>query len=314
MKKSLVYLTLFLASFVLMACNTQDKASTSSSSEASVETISKMPEIAGVTYHGEVPESPKRVVSLASTYTGYLLALNQNVVGATSYDKKNPVIKNRLTEAEEVAAADIEAIQKLKPSLIVVGSNEENIEQLADIAPLIVIEYGKRDYLEILSDFGSIFNQKDDADKWLADWEKKTEASAKKLKEAIGEEATFTVMGLHEKQIYLFGDNWGRGGEVIYQALGFKAPKAIVDDVFPTGYLEISQEVVADYAADYIIVAAEDDKTGSALYESDVWKSIPAVKNKKVIRVDANAFYFNDPMTLEHELKVLEKEILKVAQ
>lgn len=117
---------------------------------------------------------------------------------------------------------------------------------------------------------------------------------------------------MYEKEIYLFGNNWGRGGEIIYQALGFQAPESITTEVFPKGYLSISQEVLPNYVGDYIIVAAEDDKTGSALYESEIWKSLPAVQNEHVLKVDANAFYFNDPISLTYELKTIKDGILKM--
>ncbi len=93
---------------------------------------------------------------------------------------------------------------------------------------------------------------------------------------------------------------------MIYQALGFKAPQKVVDDVFKAGYLEVSQEVLPKYIGDYAIVAAEDEKTGASLYESDVWRSIPAVQQGHILKVNANAFYFNDPLSLEYELKTLE--------
>ncbi|MEY8462334.1 iron-hydroxamate ABC transporter substrate-binding protein [Streptococcus merionis] len=310
MKKILAPIVSLLAILFLVACGSSNTAETTKGEH----TVSSMPEIKGVTYYGEVPANPERVVVLSSTYTGYLAKLDFNLVGVTSYDKKNPVLKKKVADAKEVAATDLEAILALEPDVIVVGTSEENLDQLAEIAPVVALEYGARNYLEIMSDFGAIFNKKDQAQKWLTDWKTKTAEVAKELKAAIGEDKTFTIMGLYEKEIYLFGDNWGRGGEVVHQALGFKAPQKVIDDVFPTGYLSISQEVVADYIGDYVVVAAEDDQTGTALYESDVWNAIPAVKEGRVIRVDANAFYFNDPMSLEYELDVLREAILATAK
>lgn len=306
MKKLLSLLSLVLTLGFLAACGSQSKPKT----ETETNTVSSMPKIEGVTYYGDIPANPKRVASLASSYTGHLVQLDLNLVAVTSYDKKNPVLKEYISDAKEVMATDLEAIVALEPDVIVVGSTEENIKQLAEIAPVIAIEYGKRGYLDILDDFGAIFNKEKEAADWLKNWETETAKVAKELKTVTGEDATVTVMGLYQKEIYLFGDNWGRGGEVIYQALGFAAPEKVKTEVFPTGYLSISQEVVADYAGDYIIVAAEDDVTGAALYESDVWKAIPAVQAGRVIRVDANAFYFNDPITLAYELEVLKEAIL----
>lgn len=311
MKKTLLFLATIFSVFTLVACQ-QNSTSKATSSQTTSTKISSMPKIDGVKYYGKVPQSPKKIVSLTSTYTGYLQELDFNLVGVSSYDKKNPVLKEKVADAKQVAATDLEAIAALKPDLIVLGSTEENIDKLAKIAPVISIEYGKRGYLEIFSDFGKIFNKEKETDKWLKNWDSETKKVAKELKAVTGDSATFTVAGLYEKEIYLFGNNWGRGGEVIYQALGYNAPQTVVEKVFPTGYLSISQEVLPEYAGDYMIVAAEDDTTGSALYESDVWKSIPAVKNRHVLKVDANAFYFNDPMSLTYELETIKKGILEM--
>ncbi|CRH91454.1 Iron(III)-hydroxamate-binding protein yxeB [Chlamydia trachomatis] len=103
-----------------------------------------MPKIGGFSYYGKVPENPKKVVSLNSSYTGHLMKLGLNVVGATSYDKKNPVLKDKLSKATEVSSEDLEAVAALKPDVIVVGSTDENVKQMAAIAPTVVVEYGKK--------------------------------------------------------------------------------------------------------------------------------------------------------------------------
>lgn len=156
MKKLTLLLTLCLTTITLIACGNQ---ATNHSNTAS-KSLSPMPQIAGVTYYGDIPKQPKRVVSLASTYTGYLKKLDMNLVGVTSYDKKNPILAKTVKKAKQVAATDLEAVTTLKPDLIVVGSTEENIKQLAEIAPVISIEYRKRDYLQVLSDFTASLTKK----------------------------------------------------------------------------------------------------------------------------------------------------------
>lgn len=309
MKKSLTFLLSLAALLVLVACGSSGKSGAENTQNAS-SAISKMPKIDGITYRGEVPENPKRVASMASSYTGYLVKLGFNLVAATTYDQKNPVFADAVKDAEIMLPTDLEALAAVEPDVIVVGSTEENLDQLAEIAPLIIIEYGKHDYLQMMTDFGQIFNKEDEAKAWLSDWEKKVADASEKVKAVTGDEATFTVMGLFEKQFYLFGNNWGRGGEIIYQAFGYKAPEKVESEVFPTGYLEVSQEVLPEYIGDYVLIAAEDDKTGASLYESDIWKNIPAVQKNHVIKVDANVFYFTDPVSLEHELDVLTDAIM----
>ncbi|MCY7022613.1 iron-hydroxamate ABC transporter substrate-binding protein [Streptococcus sanguinis] len=310
MKKFLSFATLTVTIFLLVACGSSSKSENSASSDK-VELSSK-PKIDGFHYYGDIPKNPKRIASLSSTYTGYLLQLGFDPVTVTSYDAKNPVLKKKVKNAKVLMPEDLESIAKQKPDLIVVDASDKNIDELKKIAPTIAIDYGKNDYLEILNRFGQIFGKEKEADQWIADWKSKTADIGKQLKEKLGQDVTFTVVGLYEKEIYLFGNNWGRGGEVIYKSLGFDAPQKVKDEVFPSGYLQVSQETVSEYIGDYVLVAAEDDKTGSALYESDVWKSIPAVQQNHILKVDANAFYFNDPLTLEYELKTIQDGLEKM--
>ena len=310
MKKFLSFATLTVTIFLLVACGSSSKSENSASADK-VELSSK-PKIDGFHYYGDIPKNPKRIASLSSTYTGYLLQLGFDHVTVTSYDAKNPVLKEKVKNAKVLMPEDLESIAKQKPDLIVVDASDKNIDELKKIAPTIAIDYGKNDYLEILNRFGQIFGKEKEADQWIADWKSKTADIGKQLKEKLGQNVTFTVVGLYEKEIYLFGNNWGRGGEVIYKSLGFDAPQKVKDEVFPSGYLQVSQETVSEYIGDYVLVAAEDDKTGSALYESDVWKSIPAVQQNHILKVDANAFYFNDPLTLEYELKTIQDGLEKM--
>lgn len=310
MKKFLSFATLTVTIFLLVACGSSSKPENSASADK-VELSSK-PKIDGFHYYGDIPKNPKRIASLSSTYTGYLLQLGFDPVTVTSYDAKNPVLKEKVKNAKVLMPEDLESIAKQKPDLIVVDASDKNIDELKKIAPTIAIDYGKNDYLEILNRFGQIFGKEKEADQWIADWKSKTADIGKQLKEKLGQDVTFTVVGLYEKEIYLFGNNWGRGGEVIYKSLGFDAPQKVKEEVFPSGYLQVSQETVSEYIGDYVLVAAEDDKTGSALYESDVWKSIPAVQQNHILKVDANAFYFNDPLTLEYELKTIQDGLEKM--
>ena len=310
MKKFLSFATFTVTIFLLVACGSSSKSENSASSDK-VELSSK-PKIDGFHYYGDIPKNPKRIASLSSTYTGYLLQLGFDPVTVTSYDAKNPVLKEKVKNAKVLMPEDLESIAKQKPDLIVVDASDKNIDELKKIVPTIAIDYGKNDYLEILNRFGQIFGKEKEADQWIADWKSKTADIGKQLKEKLGQDVTFTVIGLYEKEIYLFGNNWGRGGEVIYKSLGFDAPQKVKDEVFPSGYLQVSQETVSEYISDYVLVAAEDDKTGSALYESDVWKSIPAVQQNHILKVDANAFYFNDPLTLEYELKTIQDGLEKM--
>lgn len=304
MKKFLLSLSLILSVLVLTACS-------AISQKDSQTTLSSMPTIEGVAYYGDIPAQPKKVVSLNFANTGYLLQLGFDVVGATSYDLENPAFAEQLKGATAVTSEDLEAIAALEPDLIVTGSTDEKIEQLAEIAPTISLEYGKHSYAETLIVFGQIFGQEAAVEEWQTAWKENVANAAKEIKAKTGDNATFTIMGYLGQDLYLFGNNWGRGGEIIYQELAYTAPQKVKDEVFGPGFLAVSQEVLPDYAGDYIILAVEDESVAAGLLNSDLWKNLPAVQNNRVIKVDSKAFYFNDPISLEYQLNILKEAITK---
>ncbi len=304
MKKLMTALVALLATLVLVACN--------NSKDPKKEAVSSMPKISGFTYYGKVPKNPKKVVNFAYSYTGYLLELGVDVSSYSLDNEKNsPAFGDKLKNAKKLTSEDTEAIAAQKPDLIIAFSTDKNIKQLKKIAPVLVIEYGKRDYLQMLTDLGKVFDKEDKAKTWLANWKKKTAQAKQELKDYLPENATFTVMDFYDKDIYLYGKNWGRGGELIYDALGYSAPKKVQDDVFKTGYFGVSQEVLGDYMGDYALlnVSKATKNSAASLKESDVWKNIPTVQNKHVLEVDEELFYFSDPMSLDKQLPAFVKAV-----
>lgn len=303
MKKYLLLLASLWAVF-LVACSPQSSKPTENAPATSTVAID------GFNYYGDIPTNPERVVSLSAYDTGYLAQLGLNLVGVTPLDKTNEALSSYVADTKEVTSSDLEAIANLEPDVIVVLSTEENIDQLAEIAPVISIDYGVHDYLQLMTDFGQVFNKETESQNWLTAWEEKTAAVGQTIKDAIGSEATFTIVQFFGDALYLRGENSGRGSEIIYQAMGFTAPEKVIDDAFEAGFFALSPEVIGDYAGDYIILSAPNAETGNILEETDVWNNLPAVQNNRVIVVDDNTFAYNDPITLDYTLDVLTELIL----
>ncbi|MEG3298148.1 ABC transporter substrate-binding protein [Streptococcus suis] len=308
MKKFLAIFSLFVGLVFLTACST-------SSSSTDVE-LSSMPKIEGITYHGDIPKNPKKVVNFAYSYTGYLLQLG---IGVSSYsldlEKNSPVFGDKLKDVPQLTTADTEAIAAQKPDVILVFAGDDNLETLKEIAPVIEITYGKSDYLKMLTDIGQIFGKEKEAQAWLDQWDKKVATAKEELKGLIDTSSTFTVMDFFDKNIFLYGNNFGRGGELIYRALGFAAPAKVQEDIInKEGWFGVSQEALPEYVGDYVLVNVNDKtkEAAASLKESDIWKNLPAVKNGHVIEVDYNLFYFSDPMSLDLQIDAFVSEIQKL--
>lgn len=305
MKKFLSFLSLFIALAFLAACSTSQN-----SNEVK---LSNMPKIEGITYHGDVPQNPKKVINFAYSYTGYLLQLGVDVSSySLDLEKDSPVFGDQLKDAVQLTTSDTEAIAAQEPDLILVFAGDDDLETLKEIAPVIEITYGKSDYLQMLTDLGQIFGKEKEAQAWLDNWDKKVASAKEELSGLIDEKTSFTVMDFFDKNIYLYGDNFGRGGELIYKSLGFTAPTKVQEDIISKdGWLGVSQETLPDYIGDYVLVNVNDKtkEAAASLKESDIWKNLPAVQAGHVIESDYNLFYFSDPMSLNQQIDAFVKAI-----
>ncbi|HFI2438346.1 TPA: ABC transporter substrate-binding protein [Streptococcus suis] len=308
MKKFLAIFSLFVGLIFLTACST-------SSSSTDVE-LSSMPKIEGITYHGDIPKNPKKVVNFAYSYTGYLLQLGIDVSSySLDLEKNSPAFGDKLKDVPQLTTADTEAIAAQKPDVILVFAGDDNLETLKEIAPVIEITYGKSDYLKMLTDVGQIFGKEKEAQAWLDQWDKKVATAKEELKGLIDTSSTFTVMDFFDKNIFLYGNNFGRGGELVYRALGFAAPAKVQEDIISKeGWFGVSQEALPEYVGGYVLVNVNDKtkEAAASLKESDIWKNLPAVKNGHVIEVDYNLFYFSDPMSLDLQIDAFVSAIQKL--
>ncbi len=321
MKK--IQMTLFvLLALLLSACannaeqadgETKENEQKTKSEETTNEEQSEEKESDTFTYQSEngpveVPKNPERVIVLSS-FAGNLMNLDVNMVGVDSWSKMNPRFEDELEGIEAVTADNLEKIIELNPDLIIGLSNTKNVEKLKEIAPTVTFTYGKVDYLQQHIEIGKLVNKEEEARGWAEDFKKRAQALGEKVKEKIGEDTTVSVTEKFDKQIYVFGDNWGRGTEILYQEMGLKMPEKVKEMALEPGYYAISPEVLPEFAGDYMIISKNQDADNS-YQDTKTYQNIPAVKNGNVFEVNAKAFYFNGPNTLEYQLDYFKKAFL----
>ncbi|MBA4603065.1 iron-hydroxamate ABC transporter substrate-binding protein [Thermoactinomyces mirandus] len=255
----------------------------------------------------EVPANPQRVVVL-STFAGNVLALDVNIVGVDSWSKMNPRFEE-LKDVEVVTDDNLEKIIELNPDLIIGLSNTKNVDKLKQIAPTVTFTYGKLDYLSQHLEIGKLLNKEEEAKKWIEQFKAEARQAGKDIKAKIGEDATVSVIENYDKQLYVFGDNWARGTEILYQEMKLNMPEKVKKMALKSGYYAISPEVLSDFAGDYVIFSKNADGDTS-FQETETYQNIPAVKNNRVFEANAKEFYFNDPISLEYQLDFIKKALL----
>ncbi|WP_044893633.1 iron-hydroxamate ABC transporter substrate-binding protein [Bacillus alveayuensis] len=305
MKKILIpFIVLFV--LIMSACNgkSTENKDNSAAKENKSETIIYQSENGPI----EVPANPQRVVVLSS-FAGHVMALGVNLVGVDSWSKMNPRFEKQLKDVEEVSDEDIEKIMELNPDLIIGLSNIKNVDKLSKIAPTVTYTYGKVDYLTQFLEIGKLLNKEKEARAWIDDFKKRAQKAGEEIRAKIGEDATVTVVENFDKQLYVFGDNWGRGTEILYQEMKLKMPEKVKEMALEQGYYALSLEVLPEFVGDYLIISKNQDADNSFM-ETDTYKNIPAVKNNRVFEANAKEFYFNDPITLDYQLDFFIKNFL----
>lgn len=307
MKKVQITLLLMLA-LVLSACSSSAGGNTEEDTTKKEETGSETFTYESENGPVEVPENPERVVVLSS-FAGNLMNLDVNMVGVDSWSKNNPRFEDKLEGVKAVTADNLEKIIEMDPDLIIGLSTTKNIDKLKEIAPTVTYTYGKADYLEQHIEIGKLVNKEEQAREWVEDFEQRAQEAGERIKDKIGEDATVSVIEKFDKQIYVFGDSWGRGTEILYQAMDLKMPEKVKEMALEPGYYAISPEVLPEYAGDYMIFSKNSEQDNS-FQETKTYQNIPAVKNDQVFEVDAKSFYFNDPNTLDYQLDYFKEAFL----
>ncbi|WP_308637529.1 iron-hydroxamate ABC transporter substrate-binding protein [Paenibacillus silvisoli] len=256
----------------------------------------------------EVPDNPQRVIVLAG-FAGDVMSFGVNLVGVDSWSKMNPRFQDKLKDVAEVTDESLEKILELKPDLIIGLDNVKNIDKLNEIAPTVVYTYGKVDYLTQHLEIGKLLNKEKEAQTWIDDFKQRAAKAGEEIKAKIGADTTISVIESFDKQLYVYGDHWGRGTEILYQAMGLAMPAKVKEMTDKEGYYALSTEVLPDYMGDYVIFS-KNAEADNSFQTTDTYKNTKAAKNNHVIEVDATSFYFNDALTLDYQLETLTKGIL----
>lgn len=254
------------------------------------------------TLHGdiEIPVKPLRIVT--DDYLGSLIALGVTPVGTPGLHLKNLYFAEALTGVEDIGDygnSSLEMIIGLHPDLIITSENDEvKYTMLAKAAPTISVPYGElKNAHEELTYFGKLLGREAEAAAWLADYDERIAKAKAKVDQAIPADATFTIFEDGEKSVYTYGDNFGRGGQPIYQALGRKPPAGIADEIMEKQWKELSMEVLGDYAGDYIILTS-NSRTLDDFKKDPVWSTLEAVKNDHVYVWKEERSWYYDPIAV----------------
>ena len=85
-----------------------------------------------------------------------------------------------------------------------------------------------------------------------------------------------------------------------------KAPTKVQEEMVDgdTAYETVSLEALPDYTGDFILYGVLADTDSSFVDESQLWQSLDAVKEGRVLSYEQVAFMHRDPITLNAQLEI----------
>ncbi|WP_307866390.1 Fe2+-enterobactin ABC transporter substrate-binding protein [Leucobacter chromiisoli] len=207
----------------------------------------------------DIPEEPLTVVSTSVTLTGSLLAIDAPLTataaaGVTPLTDDNGFFLQWAEVAEERGVEtlypdlelDLEAIELAEPDLIIgstIGADTtlEAYDQLSEIAPTVMIDYGTHDWREIMGQLGEATGREAEAEEALAEFDEWVAGEAEKITPVDGPVAALSYNGADPSMVFTENSSQAE----ILQALGFD-------------YQEPAEELVAQQRSDALGITPEN--------------------------------------------------------
>lgn len=263
-------------------------------------------------------EQPKTIVSTAVTLTGSLLAIDAPVAASGATMPNSPVADDQgfFTQWSDVAKEkdvkalyqgdpDVEAVLAEEPDLILVsktGQDSANAiyDQLSDIAPTVVIDYGDKDWQEVTTQLGELTGHEDEAKKVNDEFDSRAEEIKSDI-DAPKQPVTGMVFNATAK-----GGGSGASANVwtpesaqgkLLEEVGFdlaEVPEGTTSqgemgersDIYEVTGENLSKAVTGES----VFLFNADEKTAEAYKENSLVKSTPAVKNDAVYAMGLDSF------------------------
>ncbi|WP_293771070.1 Fe2+-enterobactin ABC transporter substrate-binding protein [uncultured Corynebacterium sp.] len=286
-----------------------DSSATSASSDTAAEaqwprTVSTL-DGEGNSTEVELEEEPQNIVSTSVTLTGHLLALDAPVTATGVQSKGNGIANDKgfftqwADEAEEAnvevayeGEPNVEAILAQDPDLVIMSASGQDsatavYDQLADVVPVVVIDYSNQDWTEVLGELGEATGHEEEAETAVDTYTKRVEEVKNSITQPE-QPVNIVSLGQGGSTLNVWTEESAQGR--LFSALGWEI--AVPDDQYGGGdpNFDGRSDVVSVAAENYapaltgktILAINPDGKTSP----SDVLKSTEQLANNEAITND----------------------------
>lgn len=266
-----------------------------------------------------IPRHPRRVVTLNSFENTWALGIRPI---ASTYVTGFPMLKylqgkvDRVESVGDYSSPNIEKILRLKPDLIISGSELKGIyKQLSYIAPTVVLNtfFPSPPWQESLEEIATVLGKEEVSQQLIDNYWQRVE----KLKQALGDRRKTPMVSIanisSEHGIWSYGEKHFSGS--VLKDIGLQRPESQRGDFF---YIEnISKEKILDIDGDVLFFVTwereADKKILDKLKQSPLWSQLKVVQKNQVYLVGAH-WHSSDIFAINAILDDLEKYLVNSYQ
>lgn len=283
--RSLLSLLLIASLLFLAACGNKEEEKEGSGSSDKKEETYTVEHAMGTT---EIEGTPKKVVILTNEGTEALLSMGVTPVGAVQSWTGDPWYDHIADDMKDVEVVgteselNMEAIAKLQPDLIIGNKmrQEEQYNQLKDIAPTVMAETLRGNWKENFELYAKAVNKEEKGQEVLAQYDQRIEDLKGKLGDKLNQEVSMVRFLAGDVRIYHKDSFSG----VILDQLGFARPEGQdVDDFAEKG---VTKERIPAMDGDVLFYFTYETGDGEANKLAEEWLNDPLFQNLEVAKQD----------------------------
>jgi len=283
--RSLLSLLLIASLLFLAACGNKEEEKEGSGSSDKKEETYTVEHAMGTT---EIEGTPKKVVILTNEGTEALLSMDVTPVGAVQSWTGDPWYDHIADDMKDVEVVgteselNMEAIAKLQPDLIIGNKmrQEEQYNQLKDIAPTVMAETLRGNWKENFELYAKAVNKEEKGQEVLAQYDQRIEDLKGKLGDKLNQEVSMVRFLAGDVRIYHKDSFSG----VILDQLGFARPEGQdVDDFAEKG---VTKERIPAMDGDVLFYFTYETGDGEANKLAEEWLNDPLFQNLEVAKQD----------------------------
>lgn len=251
-------------------------------------------------------------------YTGDLLALGVQPIAASFLPwAMSPLIQDELHDVLDLDEHGVEEVLRTEPPDLIIAPDylyylPHKLEQLEQIAPVMVLPWDQLNRLETVQLIGRIIGREQAAEDWIEHYTALVSSEAERLGAAIEPDETVGLYELWEDGTICIWNVTARAAYNVYYGLNLTPAPNILRDVLEShNHQFIQEDQLTDYAANHMFLVLPSHEGGLyhdaqvKLRERPYWNKIMNNGNSRIYPLKLEQFWCNDALALEKQLQLM---------